>query len=105
MRKTGWHLAERIENFSEGFALSDVTKLLTRIKAGDGKAVEELLPAVYDELRRLAAQRLAREAPGNTFQATELVHEAYLRWWVWTRNGRTIPIFLPLRPRRCGGFW
>jgi RNA polymerase sigma factor (TIGR02999 family) len=59
--------------------LSDVTDLLTRIQAGDGQAAEELLPVVYDELRCLAGQRLAREAPGNTFQATELVHEAYLR--------------------------
>ncbi len=56
-----------------------MTDLLTRIEAGDGQAAEELLPVVYDELRRLAGQRLAREAPGITFQATELVHEAYLR--------------------------
>lgn len=59
--------------------MSDVTDLLTRIQAGDGRASQELLPVVYDELRRLAAQRLARESPGNTLQATELVHEAYLR--------------------------
>jgi RNA polymerase sigma factor (TIGR02999 family) len=59
--------------------VSDVTYLLTRIEAGDGRASDELLPVVYDELRRLAGQRLARESPGNTLQATELVHEAYLR--------------------------
>ena len=59
--------------------MTQVTELLTRIKAGDGYAAEQLLPVVYDELRRLASQRLARELPGNTLQATELVHEAYLR--------------------------
>lgn len=56
-----------------------VTNLLQRIELGDARAAEQLLPIVYDELRRLAAQRLAREAPGQTFQPTALVHEAYLR--------------------------
>jgi len=56
-----------------------VTPLLQRIKAGDPTAAEELLPLVYDELRRLAASRMAREAPGQTLQATALVHEAWLR--------------------------
>jgi RNA polymerase sigma factor (TIGR02999 family) len=59
--------------------MSDVTRLLTAIEHGDPDAAQELLPLVYDELRRLAAQRLAREAPGQTLQATALVHEAYLR--------------------------
>jgi RNA polymerase sigma factor (TIGR02999 family) len=59
--------------------LSDVTELLTRIKGGDGQAAGELLPVVYAELRRLAAQRVAREGAENSLQATELVHEAYLR--------------------------
>jgi RNA polymerase sigma factor (TIGR02999 family) len=59
--------------------MSDVTHLLEAIDRGDPQAAEELLPLVYDELRRLAAQKLAREAPGQTLQATALVHDAYLR--------------------------
>jgi RNA polymerase sigma factor (TIGR02999 family) len=59
--------------------MSDVTRVLSAIEAGDARATEQLLPLVYDELRRLAAQQLAREAPGQTLQATALVHEAYLR--------------------------
>jgi RNA polymerase sigma factor (TIGR02999 family) len=59
--------------------MSEVTRLLLAIEQGDPKATEELLPLVYDELRRLAAQKLARESPGQTLQATALVHEAYLR--------------------------
>jgi RNA polymerase sigma factor (TIGR02999 family) len=59
--------------------MSDVTRILTAIEQGDAKAAQELLPLVYEELRRLAAQRLAREAPGQTLQATALVHEAFLR--------------------------
>lgn len=57
----------------------EVTPLLQRINAGDPTAAEELLPLVYDELRRLAASRMARESPGQTLQATALVHEAWLR--------------------------
>jgi RNA polymerase sigma factor (TIGR02999 family) len=60
-------------------AMNDVTRILSAIDRGDAQAAEQLLPQVYDELRRLAAQRLAREAPGQTLQATALVHEAYLR--------------------------
>jgi RNA polymerase sigma factor (TIGR02999 family) len=59
--------------------MSDVTRLLTAIGQGDPRAAEQLLPLVYSELRRLAAARMAREAPGQTLQATALVHEAYLR--------------------------
>jgi RNA polymerase sigma factor (TIGR02999 family) len=59
--------------------MSDVTHLLNAIAGGDSHAAGELLPLVYNELRRLAAQRLAREAPGQTLDATALVHEAYLR--------------------------
>jgi RNA polymerase sigma factor (TIGR02999 family) len=59
--------------------MTDVTHILSAIEQGDPQAAEQLLPLVYDELRRLAAQRLAREAPGQTLQATALVHEAYLR--------------------------
>jgi RNA polymerase sigma factor (TIGR02999 family) len=57
----------------------DVTRILDSLSRGEQKATGELLPIIYDELRRLAAQRLAREAPGQTLQATALVHEAYLR--------------------------
>jgi RNA polymerase sigma factor (TIGR02999 family) len=59
--------------------MSDVTRILMAIERGDGRAVDQLLPAVYQELRQLAAQKLAREKPGQTLQATALVHEAYLR--------------------------
>jgi len=59
--------------------MSDVTRLLDAAAAGDPQAAAHLLPLVYDELRRLAAVRLAREAPGQTLDATALVHEAYLR--------------------------
>jgi RNA polymerase sigma factor (TIGR02999 family) len=59
--------------------MADVTRLLDAAAAGDPKAAAELLPLVYDELRRLAAARLAEERPGQTLQATALVHEAYLR--------------------------
>jgi RNA polymerase sigma factor (TIGR02999 family) len=58
---------------------SDVTGILSAIEQGDARASEQLLPLVYDELRKLAAQRLAQEKPGQTLQATALVHEAYLR--------------------------
>lgn len=57
----------------------DVTGILIAIEQGDPHAAEQLLPLVYDELRKLAAQRLAQERPGQTLQATALVHEAYLR--------------------------
>ena len=59
--------------------MSQVTRILSAIEQGDPHAAGQLLPLVYDELRRLAAERLAREKPGQTLQATALVHEAYLR--------------------------
>ncbi len=59
--------------------MSDVTRILSQIESGDSNAAERLLPLVYDELRKLAAQRLAQEKPGQTLQATALVHEAYIR--------------------------
>lgn len=59
--------------------MSDVTRLLSRIESGDGTAPAELLPLVYEELRKLAAARLVREKPNQTLSATALVHEAYLR--------------------------
>jgi RNA polymerase sigma factor (TIGR02999 family) len=60
-------------------AMNDVTVILSAIEQGDPKAAEQLLPMVYDDLRKLAAQKLAQEKPGQTLQATALVHEAYLR--------------------------
>ncbi len=59
--------------------MTGITHILSAIEQGDPHAAEQLLPLVYDELRQLAAQRLAREKPGQTLQATALVHEAYLR--------------------------
>ena len=59
--------------------MSDVTRILFAIEQGDARAVDKLLPMVYDELRRLAAQKISQELPGQTLQATALVHEAYIR--------------------------
>src|SRR5579859_3653926 len=59
--------------------MSDVTQILNAIEAGDAQAAAQLLPLVYDELRRLAAAQMAREKPGQTLDATGLVHEAWLR--------------------------
>ena len=59
--------------------MSDVTRILNAIEQGDTRAVDKLLPLVYQELRRLAAQKMSQELPGQTLQATALVHEAYLR--------------------------
>jgi RNA polymerase sigma factor (TIGR02999 family) len=59
--------------------MSEVTRILSAIEQGDPRAAEQLLPLVYDELRKLAVQKLAQEKPGQTLQATALVHEAYLR--------------------------
>jgi RNA polymerase sigma factor (TIGR02999 family) len=68
-----------------GGAMSDVTRILSDIERGDPHAAELLLPLVYDELRKLAADRLAQERPGQTLQATALVHEAYVRLAVGER--------------------
>src|SRR6186997_3133755 len=59
--------------------MSDVTRILSQIESGDPSAATELLPLVYDELRKLAAARLAHEKPGQTLQATALVHDVYIR--------------------------
>jgi RNA polymerase sigma factor (TIGR02999 family) len=59
--------------------MTDVTQILSAIEAGDSRAADRLLPLVYEELRKLAAQKLAHEKPGHTLQATALVHEAFLR--------------------------
>jgi RNA polymerase sigma factor (TIGR02999 family) len=78
--------------------MSEVTRILSAIDSGDPHAAAQLLPLVYDELRKLAAQRMAEEKPGQTLQATALVHEAYLRLtanpgreaggeWKWNSRG------------------
>ncbi len=59
--------------------MTDVTRILSQIEQGDPSAAEQLLPLVYDELRKLASARLAQEKPGQTLQATALVHDAYIR--------------------------
>ena len=59
--------------------MTDVTRILTAIEQGDTKAADKLLPLVYEELRCLAAQKMSQELPGQTLQATALVHEAYIR--------------------------
>jgi DNA-directed RNA polymerase specialized sigma24 family protein len=66
----------RLDN---NWAMSDVTRILSQIESGDPAAASQLLPLVYDELRKMAAAKLAQEKPGQTLQATALVHEAYLR--------------------------
>jgi RNA polymerase sigma factor (TIGR02999 family) len=68
--------------------MSDVTRILSQIEDGDPTAAEQLLPLVYDELRRLAAARLAQEQSGQTLQATALVHDAYLRLIGGQQDGR-----------------
>jgi len=69
--------------------MSEVTRILSAIERGDPRAAEQLLPLVYDELRKLAAQKIAQEKPGQTLQATALVHEAYMR--LVARGGREPP--------------
>ncbi len=69
----------RLQRASKLGHVSDITQILERVEQGDGKASEELLPLVYEELRRLAAQKMAQEQPGQTLQPTALVHEAWLR--------------------------
>jgi RNA polymerase sigma factor (TIGR02999 family) len=71
--------------------MTDVTRILSAIEQGDPSAAEQLLPLVYDELRKLAAQKLAQEASGQTLQATALVHEAYLRLVRPASGGRGPP--------------
>src|SRR2546422_371697 len=69
-------------------AMSEVTAILERLKQGDAQAAKDLLPLVYDELRRIAAARMAQEQPGQTLQPTALVHEAWLRL-----GGSDAPLF------------
>ena len=83
--------------------MSEVTRILSAIEHGDPHAAAGLLPLVYDELRKLAAQRLANESPGQTLQATALVHEAYLRLVGAddAHAGTAGVTSSPRRPRRC----
>jgi RNA polymerase sigma factor (TIGR02999 family) len=74
---TFWNRHPLCTRYFEG--LSDITCILNRVQQGDAQAAEELLPLVYEDLRCLAARRMARERPGQTLQATALVHEAWLR--------------------------
>jgi RNA polymerase sigma factor (TIGR02999 family) len=69
--------------------MTEVTRVLAAVEGGDQRAAEQLLPLVYDELRRLATQKLGREAPGQTLQATALVHEAYMRLVQSEQKGST----------------
>src|SRR5690348_16361173 len=71
--------------------MNDVTRILSEVEQGDPHAAEQLLPLVYDELRKLAAQKMAQETPGQTLQATALVHEAYLRLVGGERPGSSLP--------------
>lgn len=72
-------MCSRIKHRLASKLMSDVTQILSSIESGDDHAASELLPLVYDELRRLAARKLESEKPGQTLQATALVHEAYMR--------------------------
>src|SRR5437667_11685093 len=76
-----------------GLFMTEITRILSAVDQGDPQAAAQLLPLVYDELRRLAAQKLGQEKPGQTLEATALVHEAYLRLVATERarhwNGRT----------------
>ena len=67
--------------------MGDVTQILDRAQQGDPKAAKELVPLVYEELRKLAAAKMAQQSPGQTLQATALVHEAYLRLTGGVING------------------
>jgi RNA polymerase sigma factor (TIGR02999 family) len=69
--------------------MTEVTRVLAAVEKGDQRAAEQLLPLVYDELRRLAAQKLGREIPGQTLEATALVHEAYMRLVQGEQKGST----------------
>src|SRR4029077_10091299 len=103
--------------------MNEVTQILSDLARGDAHAAGQLLPLVYDELRKLAAARMAEEAPGNTLNATALVHEAYLRlggpehapparsdpWGGAPRKpppaGTPGATFSPPGPKPCGEFW
>ena len=84
--------------------MTDVTRILSAIEQGDHSAAEQLLPLVYDELRKLAAAKMAQEKPGKTLQATVLVYEAYIRFVdvcriFWRRTWRSLSL---THPTLCG---
>src|SRR6266851_2926813 len=88
------------------FVMGDATILLAAVEQGDPKAADKLLELVYEDLRRLAAHKMAKEPAGQTLQPTALVHEACFAWWA-TKHPllRIAPtFFLPPR-KRCGEFW
>ena len=84
-------------------SMKDVTRIRSAVEQGEAGGSEQLLPLVCDELRKLAARKLAQEKPGQTLQATALVHEAYLRWSmpIRPRAGTAGAISLPRRRRLC----
>jgi hypothetical protein len=86
--------------------MTEVTRILSAIEQGDARAAEQLLPLVYDELRKLASRDLARETPGQTLDATALVHEAYLRLVGGgsVRTSRIDNTSSAWRPRPCAAF-
>jgi hypothetical protein len=84
--------------------MSDVTRLIEAVQTGERQAAAELLPLVYDELRKLAAVKIAAEAPGHTLNPTALVHEAYLRL-IGDQYSMVKGTSSPRPPRRCGGSW
>ena len=87
--------------------MNDVTLILSAVEQGEPQAADRLLALVYSELRQLAAQKLAREKPGQTLDATGLVHEAYVRCSVARESSNTGTVratSLQQRPRPCGGF-
>jgi DNA-directed RNA polymerase specialized sigma24 family protein len=85
--------------------MSNITLVLESVSHGDSKATEELFPLVYEELRRLAAARMAKEAAGHTLQPTALVHEAWLQLvGAGDRTWNNARIFSARRRTPCGGF-
>ncbi len=87
--------------------MNDVTHILSQIESGDPSAAEQLLPMVYDELRKLAAARLEQEKPGQTLQATALVHEAWLRLVdvEYAQHWNSLDTSSERLQRRCDGSW
>jgi len=83
--------------------MNEVTRILNAIGQGDDRAAAQLLPLLYDELRRLAAAQMAREKPGQTLDATALVHEAYLRL-AGDQQFENRRHFFAAASRRCAGF-
>ena len=83
--------------------MAEITRILEAIDEGDSHAAEELLPLVYDELRQLATQKLSHEKPGQTLQATALVHEAYVRLvgsddQQWDRSSQEVALTVVMGP-------